>query len=121
MNPNQQNNLIQSINKAKEALSLVQNPIESLAKNNISVEFLDDLKNYINNNPTSDWIFSILKKDKNSALQGIEAAKQYLLNNKNNEGKQSSLPNYQLNTQTSITTPIDDLDKFKRGLSRLRK
>lgn len=112
---------MQSINKAREALSLVQNPVESLAKNNISVEFLDDLKNYINNNPASDWIFNMLKKDKNSALQGIEAAKQYLLNNKNNEGTQSSTPNYQLNTVKSISTPVDDLDKFKRGLTQLKK
>jgi hypothetical protein len=44
-----------------------------------------------------------------------------LLNNKNNEGTQSSTPNYQLNTVKSISTPVDDLDKFKRGLTQLKK
>ena len=63
----------------------------------------------------------MLKKDKNTALQGIEAAKQYLLNNKNNDGKQFSNLNHQPTSQNEVSTPIDDLDKFKRGLVRLKK
>ena len=49
LNQNQQNKLSQSINKAKEALNLVNNPLDSLVKNNVSIEFLDKLKGYINN------------------------------------------------------------------------
>lgn len=84
------------------------------------MEFLDNLKTYINN-PACDWIFSILKKDKNSALQGIEAARQYLLNQKNNNVDATQTTNHQPSTLSNkVSTPVDDLDKFKRGLTRLK-
>lgn len=114
LNQNQQNNLIQAISKAKDALNLVKNPIETLAKNNVSVEFLDTLKTYVNN-PSYDWIFTnLLKKDKNEVLRALEMAKQYL--------QQTNIDTKTVSTNppNQNSSPCDDLDKFKRGLTRLK-
>lgn len=95
-------------------MNLARNPIETLAKNNVSVEFLDNLKAYINN-PVYSWIFKLLKLDKDTALRGIETAKNYLINN-NSVSKET---NHQLSNNINSTS-TDDLDKFKRGLKRLK-
>lgn len=121
LNQNQQNKLSQSINKAKEALNLVNNPLDSLVKNNVSIEFLDKLKGYINNPLIGKAVEHVAKQlnlDKNTALQKIDEAKAYISNNTN------QTPSIRQNPNTFINSPqtnnIDDLDKFKRALSHLK-
>lgn len=96
---------------------MAKDPIETLAKNNVSVEFLDNLKAYVNN-PFYNWVFKLLKMDKNVALRGIETAKQYLSKQKM-DIESNTVPNNP-NHLYSNQAPIDDLDKFKRGLNRLK-
>lgn len=119
LNQNQQNKLSQSINKAKEALSLVNNPLDSLVQNNVNNEFLDKLKGYINNPLIGKAVNGVLKQlnlDKNTALKKIDEIKSYINTNKSSSINQN--PNPFINSPQ--TNNIDDLDKFKRALTHLK-
>lgn len=112
LNNEQQGTLTQSIEKAKSILNSVNNPVDALRKENITPEFLQKIKGYINN-PFYGFLLPMLGIDKNVALQKIDSLEKML----SNDGVNSNV-NY--TNQPVQRNQSDDLDIFRRGLKNIK-
>ena len=111
LNNEQQGSLNESIEKAKNILNSVNNPVDALKQENVSPEFLKKVKGYINN-PIYGFLLPILGINKNVALQKIDSLEKMLSNNSNS--------NVNYNQPSVNGKQSDDLDRFRKGLNNLK-
>lgn len=116
LNPNQQTNLTQSIEKARTLLNSVNNPTDALSKANIDQGFLEKIKGYLNN-PMYSFLLPIIGIDKKVALQKIDSLEQMLNNNQTNNPM--TFPN-ESQQSSFLMSQNDDLERFRKGLNSFK-
>lgn len=97
---------------AKILLNSTTNPIEAAKKANIDVSFIEKLKGYLNT-PTYSLLLPILGIDKQTALSKLESLENIL-------SKDRTTINSNGFNQSSSNSQVDDLEKFKRGISSFK-
>ena len=110
LNPDQQEKLNQSIQKANELLNSTSSPEEAIRKANIDNSFLEKIKGYLNN-PMYSFVLPLIGINKQQALEKIESLQNTFTKNSVSNDLTKSLP------ETGVG---NDLDKFKRGLNFIK-
>ena len=113
MNPTQRNNLTQSIEKAREMLNSVDNPMDALTKANFDPSFLKTVKGYLNS-PMASIFLPLMGIDKKVALEKINSLEQM-----SSKDRAIQTPNGFIESSSNVSRG-DDLERFKRGLNSFR-
>lgn len=109
LNKDQQTNLSQSIEKAREILNSVNNPTEALSKANVDPSFLNNIRGYLNN-PMASMILPMIGLNKSVVLQKIDTLERMM--NKD----RVAIPSNDSNKSSPYVGGGDDLERFRRGI-----
>ena len=113
LNPTQENNLTQSIEKAKEILNSVSNPTEALAKANVDPNFFGKVKEYLNN-PMYSFLLPMLGINKKVAMEKLDSLEKMM-----STDRTASFP-YESTQSSPKSSPSDDLERFRKGLKSFK-
>lgn len=113
LNQTQENNLTQSIAKAKEILNSVSNPTDALAKANVDPNFFGKVREYLNN-PMYGFLLPMLGINKQVAMQKLDSLEKMM-----GKDRTTSFPNESIQSSPTMS-PSDDLDRFRKGLKSFK-
>jgi hypothetical protein len=113
MSPAQKNNLTQSIEKAREMLNSVDNPMDALSKANLDPGFLRNIKGYLNSRTASIFL-PLMGIDKKVALEKINSLEKMM-----SKDRAIQSPN-EFITSSSNMSHGDDLERFRKGLTSFK-
>lgn len=85
--------------------------MDALAKANVDINFIEKLKNYLNN-PMYSVVLPLVGINKQEALKKLNSLESMMKNNSTNSNEFIKSP-----VETEQT---DDLEKFKRGLKSFK-